>query len=183
MVSAYALFFLMCVFRLCAESCDSWLLSLFTRLFPVLLWGRALVANPWVREATESFNKCLWAWRSQVGTPFHRHAHTSTHILRRNWFLSDPQSKKAPCPEVSFTPLLLLSTLYTFLWKESLFFPLHCRTCSITLALIKARCCLHLARLQLKHFGIKHEAELNLKYQSWIFMVTATSVMSYIKQT
>lgn len=32
--------FLMCVFGLCAESRDSWLLPLFTRWFPVVLWGR-----------------------------------------------------------------------------------------------------------------------------------------------
>lgn len=38
--------FLICVSELCAESCDSWLLPLFTHCFPVVLWGQAQLPTP-----------------------------------------------------------------------------------------------------------------------------------------
>lgn len=41
----------------------------------------SVVANPGEREATESFNKRLWAGSSQVTTPSPRLAHTHTQLL------------------------------------------------------------------------------------------------------
>lgn len=64
----------MCAFRLCAESCDSWLLPLFTRRFPAVLWG-------WVRLPTVGDWKLPRCLTSASGPGVHRSSHLHTDVL------------------------------------------------------------------------------------------------------
>lgn len=64
----------MCAFRLCAESCDSWLLPLFTRRFPAVLWG-------WARLPTAGDWKLPRCLTSASGPGVHRSSHLHTDVL------------------------------------------------------------------------------------------------------
>lgn len=68
---------LMRVFGLCASAVIH---DCFPCLLTCFLWccETEHSCQPWGTEASESFNKCLWAWSSQVITSSHRRAHMYT---------------------------------------------------------------------------------------------------------